>query len=603
MSAALVLDVLPSDVLTIMILCMEVRSILALSQTSRMFYDLINSSTMIQLYLELAADQVSLNSRLRPTCRSAEWHRRLIQIRNGWLNLQMTALPPLKLPVEDKGMLSTIQSGVYTCGAHTPGESDGINSVKVVRLSPSFPSTITLEQGTSPVGVYPVSAVSNGRYISAFRSCVEQDLIILGSLTSHGPCLTVHTLSEGTPHPLAQSHDLTFRTDRFMGFAVHDPLPIQIHGDLVGVLLCSGRSGPELLQWEILIWNWKTGALVFRKSTASHYTAFTFLSATSYILAEQQGTRAYLLVGDIDAGSDSPATVPRFKLELPELSPGWGYGPLYFKNDLPSAVQDSCESDQAFLTDPQAGVLYLSVGLTGPVSSLGGERVAFIPHIGLFISRALLLATVSQLRNQGCEVPGLHWNQWGERMTRWFDLGETPGLLPSVHGSRFVQLVRRQPLGTAWLQVLDFNSFTVHRYPPPHVGSANLQSNTQAKQLRVGNFSASFERLSDTLSHTRWGTSQYNGVLVECFDEERPTILDVPGAFLHEVVSRLPYRCVTRVVPFDPNSEWTLDGEYLLRVDEPEGRDGYCIVRPYAIFDGSEEDGRRRSAPALGASF
>jgi hypothetical protein len=48
-----------------------------------MFYDLINGSTMIQLYMELAADQAVLNPKLRLACRSAEWHERLARAREG----------------------------------------------------------------------------------------------------------------------------------------------------------------------------------------------------------------------------------------------------------------------------------------------------------------------------------------------------------------------------------------------------------------------------------------------------------------------------------------------------------------------------------------
>ncbi|CAE6363177.1 unnamed protein product [Rhizoctonia solani] len=582
MSSPLLLGVLPNDVLTIIILCMEWQSVLALSKTCRMFCDIIQNSATIQLYLELAADQSILNTRLRPTRRSVEWLEELVRLRKGWLGLQMTALPPIKLSYEDNEMLSAVQGGVFACGASTPGQPDGINRVKVVKL-PHFPS-MNQEDIASCSEVYAVSEVSNNNYISAFRSCAEQDLMILGSLTSHGPCLTVHTISEGTPHPLARSHELRFQTDRFMGFAIHDPLPIQIHGDLVGTLLCSGRTGPELLQWEVLVWNWKTGALVFRKSTTSQSTAFTFLSTSSYILAEQQGTKAYLLVGDIETESEMSTDTPCFKFELPELSPGWGYGPLYFKNELPSAVPNSCESTQAFMADPGAGVIYLSVGLSGPISSLGGGRVAFVPHIGLFISRASILAAISQPRGPGCELVDFHWSQWGEHGSRFFDMGETPGLLAPVHGSRALQLVRRHPAGTAWLQVLDFNPLTTRRYPPL---CSSPRTTRREKRIQIGNFSSSFERLSRTLSHTRWEASRPSTAFVERFGKDYPTVLDIPGAFLHKVVSRLPYRCVTHIAPQNPGAEWIIDGEYLLRVDEPMGGQGFCTVQPYAIFDRS----------------
>ncbi|KAF8760034.1 A Receptor for Ubiquitination Targets [Rhizoctonia solani] len=523
----------PNDVLTIMILCMELRSILALSETCRMFYDIIQNSATIQLYLELAADQVILNTRLRQTRRSIEWLEDLVRIRKGWLNLQMTALPPIKLSCEDNEMLSAVQSGVFAYGASTPGQPDGINRVKIVKL-PHFPSMLRQKDSNSPSGVYPGSIVSNGSHISAFRGCPEQDLMILGSLTGNGPCLSVHTISEGARTPWPEVITLGSKQ--------------------------TGRTGPELLQWEILIWNWKTGALVFRKSTTSQSTAFTFLSTSSYILAEQQGTKAYLLVGDIEAESEMPTDTPCFKFELPELSPGWGYGPLYFKNELPSAVPDSCESTQGFMADPRTGVIYLSVGLTGPISSLAGARTAFIPHIGLFISRASILDTISQPQYRSCELVDLHWSRWGEHATRWFDVGETPGLLSPVHGSRVIQLVRRHPAGTSWLQrEADTNR--------------QLQHIVRAIEQYIVSYSL--------------GGFSSNSAFVERFCKEHPTILDIPGAFLHKVVSRLPYRCVTHITPQNPGAEWILDGEYLLRVDEPAEGNGFCMVQPYAIFDRS----------------
>ena len=397
-----------------------------------------------------------------------------------------------------------------------------------------------------------------------------------------------------------------FQTDRFLGFATQDPQPIQIQGDLVSTLLCSGRTGPALLEWEIRIWNWKTGDLILQKHWTSHNITFTFLSSSSYMLADHEKTVAHLLVCDINTGPDLSASAPRFKLQLPELSPGWRYGPITFKNDLPSPADGSCRSGQAFLPDSSAGVICLSVGLSGSLSGIDGQPEAFVPHLALFIGREALQVDVLGPTKGKHELVELEWKQWGEYATRWVDMGEAPGLLPGVHGSRFVQLVCKDPSQSAWLQVLDFNSSTIRRYPVP--SSKDALQGAQPEPVRIGNHSTSFEKLSIVLADANRQTPVGN-TLVETFDHERPTILDIPGVFLNEVVSRLPYRCATRSAPFPASAEWTTDGEYLLRVDEPEvyipiraylrwpkltwsfsqGGNDYRVVHPYAISDGSEE--------------
>lgn len=284
------------------------------------------------------------------------------------------------------------------------------------------------------------------------------------------------------------------------------------------------------------------------------------------MLAEQEKTAAHLLVFDIKARPDLSSSPPRFKLKLPELSPGWRYGPIAFRNDLPAKADDSCRSGQAFLPDSDAGVLCLSIGLSGPLSSLGGQRLAFVPHLGLFISREVLRANILGPKKGAGELVELGWKQWGEYATRWVDMGDNPGLLSGAHGSRFVQLVCKEPSPSAWLQVLDFNPSTIRRYPAP--ASQNETQDSQPEPMRIEDFSTSFEKLSIALG----STSQQIPAFVESFDHRRPTILDIPEAFTHEIVSRLPYRCATRATPLHASSEWTTDGEYLLRVDEPEVR-------------------------------
>ncbi|KAF8605321.1 hypothetical protein BDV93DRAFT_605278 [Ceratobasidium sp. AG-I] len=581
MSIILALDALPGEILAIVVLYMDLKSTITFSKTCRTFYNLVKGSITIQLHLELAGEKLHLNPALRPNLSSGKWYNRLAQVRQAWLNLETTPLPPFRLSLDDSKILSTLQGGIFTCGSRAAGTSGGTNKVKVMKLSPTL-----AEAGSLAGHTYPSTVVSNGRYVAAFRSSVEQDLLVLGSLTSYGPSLKLYSLSTGESHPRAKKNEIVFQTDRFLGFATQDPQPIQIQGDLVSALLCSGRIGTALLEWEIRIWNWKTGDLILQNNFISYSITFTFLSSSSYMLAEHEKTVAHLLVSDIDAGPDSSASVPRFKLQLPELSPGWRYGPITFKNDLPSPADESCRSGQAFLPDSSAGVICLPIGLSGSPSNPDEQRITSVPHLALFIGREALQVDVLGPRKGKDELVELEWKQWGEYAARWVDMGEAPGLLPGVHGSRFVQLVCKEPSPSAWLQVLDFNSSTIRRYPVP--ASKDAPEGIQPEPVRIGNLSTSFEKLSIVLANANRETPVGN-TFVETFDHDRPTIIDIPGAFLHEVVSRLPYRSATRAAPFLASAEWTTDGEYLLRVDEPEGGNDYRVVHPYAISDGSEE--------------
>lgn len=294
------------------------------------------------------------------------------------------------------------------------------------------------------------------------------------------------------------------------------------------------------------------------------------------MLAEHEKTVAHLLISDIDASSDLSASAPRFKLQLPELSPGWRYGPIAFKNDLPSPADDSCRSGQAFLPDSSAGIICVSIGLSGPLSILDEQRIGFVSHLALFISREALQVGVLGPKRGKDELVELEWKQWGEHTTRWVDMGEAPGVLPGVHGSRFVQLVCKSGSPSAWLQVLDFNPSTIRRYPGPI--SKDAPQDAPPEPVQIGELSASFEKLSVALANANQQTP-IKSTFVETFGYERPTRLDIPGAFLHEVVSRLPYRCATRNTPFPANAEWTTDGGYLLRIDEPEV---HILIRTYS---------------------
>ncbi|QRV87743.1 transport protein YPL264C [Ceratobasidium sp. AG-Ba] len=569
MSEGLNLAGLPSDVLVVVALASDSHSVLALGATCRMLYGLVKNSIAVQLHLELAAQGLLLNASLRSTRSSAEWYNKLLQTRDNWLNLSFMNLLPLTLSLEDNEMLSVVQGGVFACGASTPGHSDGINRVKVIKLpGVGHPS----DSQIPPFASYVPSIISTGRYISAFRISAEQDLVILGALTPAGPSLAIHTLS-GVPHPSAKNPTLLLRTTNFIGFAVHDPQPIQIQGDLVSALLTSGSNSVD---WGLVIWNWKTGTHAFRKHYVAHALSFTFLSNSSFMLAERDANSTHLTIEDLHLETSS--SILRFKLKLPELAMGWNYGPLHFKNDLPPSANVSYQSATAVLPDPDAGVIYLSVGLSGP--HLTPDRGP-MPHLGLFIGRGALLRKYPGRGALSCEPLVLDWTQWGESVTRWVDVGQMPGLLPAVHGSRYVQVVRQPHSPKAWLQVLDFSLSAVHREQGEPIELRHLEP------VQIREASTSYGRLSGILPKTNEETPA-GTVLIEVFGYDRPTVLDMPGAFLHPVVSRLPYRCATQFAAVRASSEWMIDGELLFRVDEPE-EGKCCMVYPYRVSDRSGE--------------
>ncbi|KAG9077046.1 hypothetical protein FS749_011116 [Ceratobasidium sp. UAMH 11750] len=206
-----------------------------------------------------------------------------------------------------------------------------------------------------------------------------------------------------------------------------------------------------------------------------------------------------------------------------------------------------------------------------------------MPHLGLFIGREAIRRSVLQPSTSTCEPLELGWDQWGEDITRWVDVGKMPGLLPAVHGSRYVQLVRQEHSPRAWLQVLDFSPAAVYSNLTP--ANDDTSEFRHFDSVRIREASTSYEQLNATLANAD-GRAPAGSVIIEKFGYDRPTALDIPGAFLHRVVSRLPYRCATRVEPMHAGSEWTIDGDLLLEVKE--GAES-CVVYPYSVSEGSKE--------------
>ncbi|KAF8603935.1 hypothetical protein BDV93DRAFT_115685 [Ceratobasidium sp. AG-I] len=143
----------------------------------------------------------------------------------------------------------------------------------------------------------------------------------------------------------------------------------------------------------------------------------------------------------------------------------------------------------------------------------------------------------------------IDWVGWGEGMTRWFHSETLVGFEPScwmMEGTRAV--------GTNYLEqehdpYRKFNHLTLLDFHPPTVRRiSDSYTNSDLSVL--------FMILEDD--------SHDCNVFVDVIDEDTPAFTE--GFEGGTIISRLPYRIVTRRMPNDRWSRWAIDGDRIMDV-------------------------------------
>jgi hypothetical protein len=347
---------------------------------------------------------------------------------------------------------------------------------------------------------------------------------------------------------------------------------------------------------EILIWNWRSGALLGRINCGteraksvfldeSHlvvYSPFPHLNTESEVVGLNQVALFVYRVPNAPASHEeiiaSHIHVPSYTVldpilifELPKLHAAYEI----FSYDLGKSLAlpgDLAYKRSAEVVHSHTSTLALNLVMwrmseeasgieqpEGPVSNYGYAAYFIFVNTG-FISNYL-----SENRlGQTTRVP---WPQWGPAATRWFVDRQRVRprrtyMVPEIHGSLYVKNDTSSNVHTYVLSIAEFNPQIVKRHTPCTLGEIDK------REVLMGTWLTSTNSLSPNT-----GTDTDQGIAKVVVGSDVKTV--IRAGFEDPVESTLPYIIVTRQEPVNAHVTWRIHGDYLVGI--VSGTNAYIV--------------------------
>ncbi|KAG8713132.1 hypothetical protein FRC08_013650 [Ceratobasidium sp. 394] len=554
------LDRLPEEMVVRVLLLCGYRDILLFSATCKKYYNIVSISIALQLHIELEVNGLRIARDVPGDVRDhVSLLRKLRRYRDAWLDLDLGH--PMRQHCGNRTMnLWELQDGVFAKGIVT------------------FDAESSFHLKTNSLLLFPLGAVNNtrvefGREFDEFTLDPSQDLVVLVGIdhevnTRGWVCF--HSSITGRAHPQAAHPALTIELGFVVSLSSMFDLVLDIKGDLVAVKYasCTNRL------YEIVIWNWKTGALLNRIGCCDSICSFVFLDddrlvlwcarqadghdlcSIELLIYEQAGSSALrheALNGQTLDISSIPSLIPTLTFQFPRLRDSAAISEWCFllRSDYGSRASLA-------ISAPFANSRALSLGLTMDLLHEGQN----IP-LRIFVDTHQLLRHLGQAKQQ--TAPALAWEDWGENTTRWFHSDRQNHWICWMFGSRFV-------IGGKRISVVDFHTPTVRRH-------VNRQRNTHAllelsadelkereRRIADGHWPAYLHEEGINICHNQPDGSNgaalsESAVVVDTVECDQPTSIPY---FYEPVVSRLPYRIVTQVRRVASKEGWLISGGHLV---------------------------------------
>lgn len=334
---------------------------------------------------------------------------------------------------------------------------------------------------------------------------------------------------------------------------------------------------------EILIWNWKLGALLNRIECFGTSCTFGFLTPNSLMLfhsnalRDDSAVRLSIYVDirtPISPQKDEPpicttskhkAMTPRFELDFP--TPPSSSTILLLLRAEPAPTVTSSNS-ATFVPDTSTRIIQLGMTV------IQGRRHGRTLYYQIFISKEKLL--------QHLVLPEAHpdlgqeespikipWESWGEYTTRWFaNASAVSPWICRAYGTRFV---RSTPIDSddeeagplECISLLDFHPPTVRRFSALSCDqdSSMWDSPEARRHIDLDSSLNDKLRVADALQRAQTAPGPSDRVFVDTIDEDVPSTTKFNG---DTIVTRLPYRMVTRVKPVPTHSGWMIDNDRII---------------------------------------
>lgn len=331
---------------------------------------------------------------------------------------------------------------------------------------------------------------------------------------------------------------------------------------------------------EILIWGWKSGTLLNRVNIEGT-CSFGFLTSNClsvfnctdpwdldhsiglfiYNDIRERPVGAPTIATDAWVATDYTALSPAVELEIPSRS---AYMRNIIQHSTGSQRNPSASSSSAFRISQDPSVIHLTMSFCDDM-----DGTAWDDFYDIFVSKSKLLEYTEGLAPSTRRLRRIDWGDWGEDSTRWF---HSESLVGFDSGRWMMEGTRA--IGTNYLEqedhyqkseyvsLLDFHPPTVRRFPNVcgKYRSTSMWAGVEIQHVDLDSSEEDRLELFKFMEDEDYGS----GVFVDVIDEHTPAFTE--GFEGGTIVSRLPYRTVTRKVPTDGWSRWALDEDRIIEV-------------------------------------
>lgn len=298
------------------------------------------------------------------------------------------------------------------------------------------------------------------------------------------------SVATGNPHPRAEQPTITVCFDStFIQENNLSSETILATTQIVGNCFVAKIHCPQFTcdTSELLLWDWKTGALLARIYAESYIDCFTFLDKEHLLVCSAlsnddfRSTRISLFIyrlPNVIMGYKVPPNAeftpslypkhnPILVFELPELHPSWtiARGHLMLHSDpLPG---DIVYSKSVTLLCSRVTTLTLGFRiLCNQQNQIHQSSRESRTDFRVFINTQKIFAYIEKFRSEGTVT--IPWNLWGTSSTRWFIEDAVQRLVFEIYRSHYPwSIAIQESLGGTELNlvsIVDFNAPIIKRY-------------------------------------------------------------------------------------------------------------------------------------------
>ncbi|CAE6437538.1 unnamed protein product [Rhizoctonia solani] len=534
--------------------------ILRFAATNQRHYTILSNSIALKFHIELEVNGLHV---VEGSGKGSATYSRLLDelvcYRDAWLNLDLEK--PIERISHREMLLWELREGNYV----------------VAFTSKSDPMWGTDSWGPDSMQLTPIGSLETPQPItfpSVYNELTldfEQELVALVRTNPNNKTsLEVRLCSTvtGLAHPLARNPIFFLQIDFPIPGPGHQTFTLEVIGDILVVRVADILDN----KYEIMAWNWKSGALLCRIGSTSGIADFTLLDRTHLalfsVVADEQGPRLITIslysmipqtpdeipMGPYFYATEYACARPVLVFEFPKLDHAYQVSSRVIMRSDPIPGRATYTKSASFA---HSTALTFSI-IMSLLQSSSPEMNEDSAHFRIFVSTKSLLSYLLESVGQE-DTTVISWEVWGPQATRWFLCErQTTYWVYWTSGSRFVRVNDNPHAELDNLSVFDFHPPTVKRFVCTSAATEQQSLHEERMKENVlkgrGLIIPHPQILDPDTNHA--------ALLIDTVGRDMPTVIET--GFSVQVESRLPYRVVTRPASVMWREDWSIDGNHII---------------------------------------